>query len=320
MNKPLEPYKAAFSVNGEILYSTSSIAYHLGRLSVTDAHVYDNVDALNSTKSVAALLGLEATPSQYRGLLRGEALPSCPQIASIYRLYSGLLKFNPYDENSLRKIEEVFFPHGVPNRMSRKLDDFPYPLPMHKKIEALIKGLFRFSSGNVKSMNPITIGCAFAFVFQAIAPYSSSNLPIALFYFHAYLSSYSKSLAHLNLFKVYLTHKEEIDASYAKSAETADMGAYLLCWMKLLDKGVNSLLTRSVKGNGKTTALVEKLLSKMEPDRPYSAEELCRLMGLKSRLGLQKNYLRQGLEAKVLFMTNPLVPTDRNQRYYKKGE
>lgn len=320
MNKPIEPYKAAFSVNGEILYSTSSIAYHLGRLSVTDAHAYDNVDALNNAKGVCSLLGLEATPSQYRGLLLGEGLPSNPQIAAIYRLYTGLLKFNPYDENGLTKIEEVFFPHGVPNRMSRKLEDFPYPLPMHKKIEALVKGLFRFSSGNVKSMNPVTIGCAFAFVFQAIAPYSSCNLPIALFYFHAFLASYSKSLAHLNLFKMYLSHKEEIDEAYAKSAETADMGAYLLCWMKLLDKGVNTLLTRSVKGNGKTTALVERLLEKMEPNRPYSADELCKLLGLKSRLGLQKNYLRQGLEAKVIFMTNPLVPTDRNQRYFKKGE
>ena len=307
------------SFNGEILYSTSSIAYHLGRLSVTDAHVYDEKDALNNAKSLFALLGLEATPSQIKALVYGEDIEGKPQFLRLYRLYANILKLDPYDISSLKKVEEAFFPFGVPNRMSKKLDDFPYSIPMHKRIDALMNGLFRFSKGNTSSMNPITIGCAFSFVFQAIAPYSSSNLAIALFYFHAYLSSYSKSLASLNIFKLYSSNKEEIEASYKESVEKGDMCPYILCWMKLLNKGLNSLLSRSIRGNGKITPLVEKLLSVMENDRYYSALELAELLHLKSRLGLQKNYLRPALEAKAIELKNPLVPTDRNQRYRKKG-
>ena len=320
MSKEIEPYKAVYNVNGEILYSTTNIAYHLGRLSVLDSHVYDEKDTLRNLKSLCELLNIEATASQFKGLTYGDSVEKKPQLLKLYQLYASITRMDPYDYSSIKKVEEAFFPFGVPNRLSRKLDDFPYPLPMHKKIEALTKGLFRFSKGNLKSMNPITIGCAFCFVFQAIAPYSSCNLPIALFYFHAYLSSYSKSLASMNLFKIYLSHKEEIEASYAKSVEQGEMGPYLLCWMKLLDIGVNALLSKAVRGNGKVTSSVTKLLSRMEPNHYYSALELCQLLGLKSRLGLQKNYLRPGLEAKVLFMSNPLVPTDRNQRYYKKGE
>ena len=319
MNKPIEPHKATFSVNGEILYSTTHIVYNLGKLSVTDSHIYNENDALANAKALYKLLGIEATRSQINGVLYGESVDDKPMILSLYNLYMDLLHMDPYDEKSLKKVEEAFFPYGVPNRLSRKIEGYEFPLPMHKKIDALVSGLFRFSKSNIKSMNPITIGCAFCYVFQAIGPYSSNTLPIALFYFHSFLASYSKSLAALNIFKIYNGHKEEVDAAYAESAEKGDMGPYLLCWMKLIDQASSSLLRQSIKGEGKVTWLVQKLLDAMKPGKEYSTLELCELLGLKSRVGCQRNYIRPALEAKVIYMKNPLVPTERNQRYIKKG-
>ena len=258
MNKPLEPYKALISFNGEILYSTSHIAYHLGRLSVTDNHAYDDRDALNNAKSIFEILGLEATPSQIKGLLFGEDIEGKPSMLKIYRLCQTIARIDPYDIDSLKRIEDAFFPYGVPNRMSRRIEEFPYPIPQNKQIAAKMQGLFRFAKSNASSMNPITIGCVFSFMFQAIAPYSSGNLPISLLYLHAFLVSYSKSLASLNVYRLYKMNKEAIDESYKESVEKGDMCAYLLCWGKLLDKALGTLLSRSIRGNSKDTPLVEK--------------------------------------------------------------
>lgn len=320
MSKSLEPYKAAFSVNADILYSTSNIAYRLGKLSIEDPHIYDKKDALNNTMSLCSLLGIEATPSQFRGAIEGEEIEGKPEILRIYRLYLNLMRFAPYDASSIEKVEEALFPHGVPGRLSRKIEGFDYPLPMHKKIEPLMNGLFRFANANRKTMNPISLGCMMAFEILAIAPYSRANLAIALLYFHAFLVSYSKSLAALNLVKAYQKHKKAIEDSFALSVEKCDMAPYMLAWMKVLDKGVNGLLARSVKGEGKSNPLVEKLLKAMESGRYYSASELCALLKLKSRLGLQRNYLRPALESKLIVMSNPIVKTDRSQRYCKKGD
>lgn len=319
MPAKIEPYKASFTTNGEMLYSISNIAYHLGRLSISDNHVYSKEDALDLTISMAEFLGIHATPSQFKGLLYGEENSALPELMPLFKLYSKLLHFAPDDEASLKQIEEAFFVHGVPNRLSRKVDEFPYPLPMHKKIDSLMKGLFKFAKANKKSMNPISLGCMFAYEIQSIAPYSKNNLAIALFYYQAYLARYCRCLARLNLAKLYIRHQKKIESALEETVEKGDMGPYLLCFMRLLEIGVNGLLVRSVKAEGKTSPLVEKMLNAMEENRFYSAEELCALLHLKSRLGLQRNYLRPALEAKLIVMSNPLVVTDRTQRYCKKG-
>ena len=318
MKANYEPWKALFSVNPEILFLTSDIAYHLGRLSVTSTHGYSKKDALDNASSCFELLGMKIKPSQKKGLLLGEDIPSQPRAKAIYDLYQDILKFDPYEETSLERVEQAYFPEGVPHRMSKELEGYAFPLPTYKRIPSLMKGLFRFASS--RTSNPITLGALFCFVLTAIAPYSKDNLAIGLFYFHAFLCRYAKNLSGLNLYSLYIKNSKEIEDAYYASCEKMDMSEYILCWMKLLRRSVSSLLLRSVKGDGKTSPMVSRLLEKMEDGRYYSCAELLELLGLKSRLGLQKNYLRPALESKLIAMSNPLVKTDRNQRYIKKGE
>ena len=64
--------------------------------------------------------------------------------------------------------------------------------------------------------------------------------------------------------------------------------------------------------------MAKRMVGLMEDGRYYSAAELLGILGLKSRLGLQKNYLQPALKARLIEMSNPLSPTDRNQRYRLK--
>ena len=63
---------------------------------------------------------------------------------------------------------------------------------------------------------------------------------------------------------------------------------------------------------------VRRLLDVMEYGTAYTAQELLMLLGLKSRLGLRKNYLNPALEQKLISMTEPDKPTSKRQRYQKR--
>jgi len=62
---------------------------------------------------------------------------------------------------------------------------------------------------------------------------------------------------------------------------------------------------------------VKKLLAVMEYDMPYTSSTLMERLGLKSREGFRRNYLRPALDLNLIRMTVPDKPNSRNQRYIK---
>lgn len=318
MSKPVEPYKCAFSLSHEILNVSTSIAFKLGRLSLAHEKPLDMEDFAAAAKATLALEEVEIKPSQMRGLNKGDDVPSAPLATAIRDLYAKMSRLDPRDISFLQEFEAAAFPEGVPYRLSRRLNGFPYPIPMHAKVEALIKALYGFAKQGEGRIHPLGLGCLFYFEILAIAPYARYNGILARYLLKSFLGTYHPALYRLPLERMFLTHKEELDEAYAASVEIADTAPFVLKVLTLVDEGIDSLLRHAVRTSSKISPLLEKLLARMEEGRFYSATELCALLGLKSRLGLQKNYIKPGLEAKVLVMSNPCSPTDRTQRYCKK--
>ena len=50
---------------------------------------------------------------------------------------------------------------------------------------------------------------------------------------------------------------------------------------------------------------------------PISAIEPMKKLGLKSRVTFRKNYIQPALKAGLITLTEPDVPTNRNQRYFR---
>ena len=55
----------------------------------------------------------------------------------------------------------------------------------------------------------------------------------------------------------------------------------------------------------------------MDYDIPYTSKTLMEQLGLKSREGFRKNYLRPAIELNLIRMSIPDKPNSRNQRYIK---
>ncbi len=318
MAKQIEPYKCALSLSNDILMLVSEISFKLGRLSLTQEHKADEEDFISATKATLTLEGIELKPSEIRGLKQGKGVPSAPLASAIYDLYANMRKIDPYNREFLAKFESALWKEGVPHRLSRRVNGFPYPIPMHARIEPLIHGLYSFINAGKGKIHPLIVGCLFYFEIMAIQPYSEYTGVLARYMLKAFVGRFQPNLYCLSLERAFLLHKDKLDAAYEEAVNRADTGPFVKAVLGLIDEGIDSLQRRAVRKAPEQSPLVAKMLGKMEEGRFYGATELCELLGLKSRLGLQKNYLRPALEANLIEMSNPVSRTDRTQRYRKK--
>ena len=318
MSKPIEPYKCALSLSNDILRAVSEISFKLGRLSLTQEHKADEEDFVSATKATLALEGVELKPSEVRGLKQGRGVPSAPLASAVYDLYASMRRIDPYDRAFQAHFEAAIWKEGVPHRLSRRVVSFPYPIPMHARVESLIHGLYSFANAGRGKIHPLITGCLFYFELMAIQPYSEYTGILARYLLKAFVGSFQANLYCLPLERAFLVQKEKLDAAYEEAVGRADTGPFVKAVLGIINDGIDTLQRRAVRKAPEQSPLVRRMLDKMEDGRFYGAAELCELLGLKSRLGLQKNYLKPALEAGLIEMSNPVSRTDRTQRYRKK--
>ena len=84
-----------------------------------------------------------------------------------------------------------------------------------------------------------------------------------------------------------------------------------------IDKVLDDIGLQIADDNEQFTEYIKKLLASMEYDIPYTANALMERLGLHSREGFRRNYLRPALDMGLIRMTIPDKPNSRNQRYVK---
>ena len=85
----------------------------------------------------------------------------------------------------------------------------------------------------------------------------------------------------------------------------------------MLDEVLDSVILSSYKESRHISDQVNKLLSVMEPDIPYSSNELLSLLNVKSKETLRSSYLNPAIENVLIKMTLPEKPNSKNQKYIK---
>ena len=316
MSKLIPPYKCAFSLNHAILNEASNIAFKAGVLS-NEGFFPTEEDKISGVKTLILLKGDHLTPSQFKGLALGEVIPGHEEANRLARIYRKLHKMDPSEEDFFLAFEEAYFPEGIPSRMGRKASDFPYPLPLTPRIEPMIKALRSFIKSSEGKTHPLYLSGMAYIEILSIAPYSSGNEALALLVAKAILSRYTKKFLYLPLEEYMQKRKEALDKAIDESCEKANMAPFMLEYLGVIASALSSLLSRKEKKNKQTSPQVSKLLQVMEEGKFYTANELCEMLKLKSRLGLMKNYVNPALAGKYIKRSDPTSITSRNQRYGK---
>lgn len=84
-----------------------------------------------------------------------------------------------------------------------------------------------------------------------------------------------------------------------------------------IDKILDDISVQISEDSESLSECIKKLLAVMEYDVPYTSRALMEKLGLKSKEGFRRNYLRPAMDKGLLRMTIPDKPNSRNQRYSK---
>ncbi len=317
MAKPLEPYKCSFSISYEIANKLSQTTYALGQISTINHNKAGDKEFADSTIYLLQMLHINLRATEMRGLRQGDEVPSAPMANALFKLLKLANRLDPYSKDILTTFENAIWSEGVPHRLSRKPDDFPYPVPMPARVETLLDGVFRYAKANQKRIHPLILSCVVFFEIVSIAPYSQLSGLAAAYVAKAILVNYDPIFALAPVERYVSLSVDKANNAFKESAEKGDMAPLISFLLSKYEEALIHLRKYKSKPVATSSRQVERMLSLMEEGKFYSASELCTLLGLKSRLGVQLNYIRPALEGKRIKMSNPVSPTDRNQRYKK---
>ena len=94
--------------------------------------------------------------------------------------------------------------------------------------------------------------------------------------------------------------------------------AFIVFMLSQIDKILDDVSVQISEDNDNLSEYIKKLLAVMEYDVPYTSLALMEKLGLKSKEGFRRNYLRPAIEMNLIRMTLPDKPNSRNQRYVKQ--
>ena len=84
-----------------------------------------------------------------------------------------------------------------------------------------------------------------------------------------------------------------------------------------IDKILDEVSGQMREDDSQLSEQLKKLLNVMEYEVPYTSNALMNKLGLKSKEGFRRNYLRPAINMNLIQMTIPDKPNSRNQRYVK---
>ena len=118
---------------------------------------------------------------------------------------------------------------------------------------------------------------------------------------------------------IHLKHlfQDDYYEAIAKCHVAGESTLFIEFMLAQVDKILDEITVQVDEDNEQLTEYIKKLLGVMEYDVPYTSNTLMEKLGLKSREGFRKNYLRPALDLQMIEMTIPDKPNSRNQRYRK---
>ena len=84
-----------------------------------------------------------------------------------------------------------------------------------------------------------------------------------------------------------------------------------------IDKILDEVSAQVIGDRQQLPEHIQRLLGIMEYDVAYTGKALMEKLGLNSKEGFRRNYLIPAIEMKLIRMTVPEQPRNRNQRYIK---
>ena len=325
-------YKLPFTITNKMLSLCISITEKLSQI-----NNYQSLKRMpilrknNRIKSIHSSLAIEANSlslNQVKDVIEGKVVigpkKEIQEVKNAYNLYSVFDEFDCYSEEALLKahgkltylIDEESGKYRNHGEGVFNGDKVIFVAPPENMVPTLMKDLFDWLKNDKET--PLLIkSCIFHYEFVFIHPFGDGNGRIARFWQNLLLSKWNNIFEYIPLesqiYKYQSEYYHKIDVCH-KNGNSNEFIEFILL---MLNEILEEVLISTQKESKHISEQVNRLLSVMDDEISYSANELLSLLNIKSKETLRGSYLNPALENGLIKMTLQDKPNSKNQRYIK---
>ena len=177
--------------------------------------------------------------------------------------------------------------------------------------------LFDWMDKERNSTHPLILSSVFHYEFVFIHPFSDGNGRMARLWHTAILSKWKPIFEYIPIESQIEKFQDEYYDAIAKCHVDGESTIFIEFMLSQIDKILDDISMQISEENEQLSEYIKKMLDVMEYDIPYTSKALMEKLGLRSKEGFRRNYLRPAMDMNLIRMTTPDKPNSRNQRYIK---
>ena len=325
-------YKPPFTITERMLTLCISITEKLGQIcnfqSLKKMPILRRNKRIESIHSSLAIEANSLSLEQVKDVIDGKTvigpIKEIQEVKNAYSLYNMFNNLDCFSENDLLKA------HGI---LTYLLDDESgkyrshgegvfngdkviFVAPSEKMVPTLMKQLFDWLKNDLDT--PLIIkSCVFHYEFVFIHPFGDGNGRTARFWQNLILSKWNNIFEFVPLESQIYKYQTEYYAKIDICNKKGNSNEFIEFILLMLDEVLSNIISLSHNESRHISDQINKLLTVMEKDIPYSANELLILLNIKSKETLRNSYLNPALENGLIRMTLPDKPNSKNQKYIR---
>ena len=329
----MEKYQPPYTITNQMLSYVASISEKIVRITlISNMEKKPHLRKNNRIKSIHSSLRIEAnslTLNQVRDVINGKIVlgeqREIQEVKNAYCAYGKIAEINPYSIRDLKKY------HGIMTKyLEEQSGDFRrgeegvfhgdeciFMAPPAQYVPQLMEELFAWMKEVAREIHPLILSSIFHYEFVFIHPFSDGNGRMARLWHTAILYRWKPIFEYIPIESQIEKFQDDYYEAIAKCHVAGESTLFIEFMLAQVDKILDEITVQVDEDNEQLTEYIKKLLGVMEYDVPYTSNTLMEKLGLKSREGFRKNYLRPALDLQMIEMTIPDKPNSRNQRYRK---
>ncbi|MBE5965323.1 MAG: Fic family protein [Lachnospira sp.] len=330
----MENYKPPFTITNEILAYVSSISEKVGRiLAISNLESKPHLRRNNRIKSIHSSLKIEANSlslGQVRDVINGKTVLGEPkeiqEVKNAYAVYEKFSQIEPFSIESLKMFHGIMTKYVVGESGDFRRGEEGvfngteciFMAPPARIVPQLMEDLFTWMKKEKDSVHPLIMSSVFHYEFVFIHPFADGNGRMARLWHTAMLAQWKPVFEYIPIESQIEKFQNEYYEMIAKCHMEGESTLFIEFMLSQIDKILDDISLQISDENEHLSEYLKRLLELMEYDVPYTSNTLMEKLGLKSKEGFRRNYIRPAIDMNLIRMTIPDKPNSRNQRYVKE--
>ena len=330
----MEDYKPPFTITNEILAYVSSISEKVGRISaISNLESKPHLRRNNRIKSIHSSLKIEAnslTLGQVRDVINGKTVlgeqKEIQEVKNAYAAYERFSEIEPFSIKNLKLFHGIMTKYVVEESGDFRRDEEGvfngeeciFMAPPAQFVPQLMDDLFTWMKEEKNSVHPLILSSVFHYEFVFIHPFADGNGRMARLWHTAMLAKWKPVFEYIPIESQIEKCQNEYYEAIARCHVEGEPTLFIEFMLSQIDKILDDVSAQLREDNEQLSEYLKRLLEVMEYDVPYTSNTLMDKLGLKSKEGFRRNYLRPAIDMNLIRMTIPDKPNSRNQRYVRE--